>query len=772
MVQRKVAKNKQLGIQANNTLRTEKTTNPSLQHPDSKSKGADLKAVKMKKSRSIKRANVETSLRSSAKSNQEPRQPRKPPPIVMSSPIKPSPCKSTYASPNYMKSTSSFEARKEKTTKVSSISSTSNFHRVPRTLTKTSSLEKVRTLTKAPSFKHTRTTTCSSTLKDSKFPSYLELKPGATEAEGRSVLRVCSYNHCSLNGHHHKSAPPLKRFMSSRRRLLNTQKLNRPKVFSPRKGKPSECKVKGLGERNEDFFVEIYVPDREVATQVSESLSDGPCSEIDFQDDLDLSEDTDVGPIDADHTPTPFQNQSTFESHLEVESSLDVPLDELFYGNSDIEWEDGQMFIQSDYSNDESKPDFETGNNVGKYLEEFHDYPPYFHDEIVEWICFSDVDSLPDSEFTQTGEKDIGERVMAEVKDEVNYGPDNEVPEEKPTLADEATIHATKLEDESNDEQGRIYSDLIEETTEAQNEDLDSYQNLVETASDELNEDNNITGKSSEENAAETGMEESEERSKDTQRITENLEASSAKEGISSANDEDQNGADCSEAVDEAHASRNSINDKNFHLYKDGPGQREIEANICVSAGPASFEEENDSNEAKLHSYENDVVEVKASKMGDTSRTEEDADASSATRNKMQETRKCISSNGTSDCDLELLDSCNRLKRAMRCRKEDENVEEEREFNPRGPNFLDIDPDPEAEKVDLKHQEMDDRRNAEEWMLDYALQKTVNQLTPARKKKVALLVEAFEAVLPEPKNKSYRRSLSGSTHVRPIQACN
>lgn len=124
-----------------------------------------------------------------------------------------------------------------------------------------------------------------------------------------------------------------------------------------------------------------------------------------------------------------------------------------------------------------------------------------------------------------------------------------------------------------------------------------------------------------------------------------------------------------------------------------------------------------------------------------------------------------------SDSDQDLLNSFNKLKIGMRSSKKPvEIVEDEREFNPRGPNFLEIEPDPEAEKVDLKHQEIDKRRNAEEWMLDYALQKTVNKLAPAQRKKVALLVEAFEAVLPEPEHESRRNSAS-FTHVKSTQTC-
>ncbi|XP_047056136.1 calmodulin binding protein PICBP-like [Lolium rigidum] len=71
-----------------------------------------------------------------------------------------------------------------------------------------------------------------------------------------------------------------------------------------------------------------------------------------------------------------------------------------------------------------------------------------------------------------------------------------------------------------------------------------------------------------------------------------------------------------------------------------------------------------------------------------------------------------------------------------------------RPFNPRAPNFLQVEPDADAEKVDLRHQEADDRKNAEEWMVDYALRRTVNKLARAQKRKVEMLVQAFEAVLP------------------------
>ncbi|XP_066361887.1 uncharacterized protein [Miscanthus floridulus] len=90
-----------------------------------------------------------------------------------------------------------------------------------------------------------------------------------------------------------------------------------------------------------------------------------------------------------------------------------------------------------------------------------------------------------------------------------------------------------------------------------------------------------------------------------------------------------------------------------------------------------------------------------------------------------------------------------------------------RGFNPRAPNFLPLELDPDAEKVDLKHQMMDERKNAEEWMIDYALRRAVTNLAPARKKKVELLVQAFETVVPH--DQDDKKNISRS---RPVQPCN
>ncbi|KAL5055942.1 hypothetical protein RYX36_036624 [Vicia faba] len=59
-------------------------------------------------------------------------------------------------------------------------------------------------------------------------------------------------------------------------------------------------------------------------------------------------------------------------------------------------------------------------------------------------------------------------------------------------------------------------------------------------------------------------------------------------------------------------------------------------------------------------------------------------------------------------------------------------LEKVRKFNPRGPRYLPLEPDSEAEKVELRRQDMAERKGTEEWMLDYALRQVVSKLTPAK----------------------------------------
>ncbi|KAG8085409.1 hypothetical protein GUJ93_ZPchr0010g9461 [Zizania palustris] len=139
--------------------------------------------------------------------------------------------------------------------------------------------------------------TCSSTMKETKFPDALDLAPGATDAEGPAAMRVCPYTYCSLNGHVHSPAVPLRSFLALRRRLIKTQqsmKLKGVSVFRKSTDHQRSEDNNGSGvcsggegakvaplideEALGDYFVEVYAGPR-VSTDMS--CSDMSLDEMD-----------------------------------------------------------------------------------------------------------------------------------------------------------------------------------------------------------------------------------------------------------------------------------------------------------------------------------------------------------------------------------------------------------------------------------------------------------------------------------------------------------
>ncbi|PAN26530.1 hypothetical protein PAHAL_5G019200 [Panicum hallii] len=129
----------------------------------------------------------------------------------------------------------------------------------------------------------------------------------------------------------------------------------------------------------------------------------------------------------------------------------------------------------------------------------------------------------------------------------------------------------------------------------------------------------------------------------------------------------------------------------------------------------------------------------------------------------------------SSDCADAASSQRSKLSIARRRKTSEEGGEQMRPFKPKPPNFLPAETGPEAEKVDLRHHMVDDRRTAEEWMVDYALRKAVKKLARAQKRKVEMLVQAFETVLPTDANEKKQLQQDGDkasfTLTRPSQAC-
>ncbi|CAJ1959059.1 unnamed protein product [Sphenostylis stenocarpa] len=794
MVQRKVPS--KLGIQAEHVKSDKRLANMKLsssQHQDGKSRGADMKK-KMKKSRSIKLSDLEALQSSSSPSRRSFPQPAKPPPLhtptTSASPQKQQPLfRTTDGSPNYMKPTSSSHAKKELfPVSLRNTQSGSDFKNLPskfssdskaacakkpaKALTRSSSLSLVRTLTKTTSFKASRAcsrkstraamcadmtapqrATCSSTLKDSKFPSYLMLSPGGTESEGTSAMKVCPYTYCSLNGHHHVDLPPLKSFMSARRRLLKTQKRAKLEALSPRRlnvpletdkkdsdvekncfKKKSICDEIGI-----DIFIEIYANKNDAEPTGVEEMG-----RTDFLEEIEDQEDN-KSSIEANgiaaseegvmqvNTPRIIGILSPSVCEIDLEEDLKKSFDDVA-----IEVDTNGSFLREQNSEDADE-----------------------NRQPIVWA----YEEMSMGSYCSDGEQDMGDVDMVdsdsktyemEWKEERFCGFDHEEDADSSVYTEEDNDSKVESSSESSHDVSVTWLDdilgnyyevfLVDETHKEPNSGESNHFEEEHHGISSVPEDTNGSIETQEIEYSSTGM--GCDQSSFTEEIFEYMTNAQDKGGEDEKHVDD--GASCNtQTLDEE-----TIDKTQCQKMRETSTIDETSEDGCSS----SLENNDESNKRESQIELVDVSEESCIAEQDQDLLEKDQG-----KGRRFESTNCIGGEEES--------TSKNSKGAIRRKRGVEDDDEMRKFNPKEPNFLALVPEPEQEKVDLRHQMMDERKNSEEWMLDCALRQAVTKLAPARKKKVALLVEAFETVMPAPKCENRVRNSSAFGHAGRIQAC-
>ncbi|KAJ0957143.1 putative calcium/calmodulin-dependent protein kinase [Helianthus annuus] len=739
MVQRKVANKsgiiKPLLHKLDTQLVNLKPSSLTSSSTPSSSQAHDKLKKIMKKSRSIKRADESRSLAPFKTKKTPPSTPKKQLEHLQRIPFQ-TPTNTPNASPfkrspNYMKSTTSFEARKEqspssKTTPIKKVSKTNESSSSGIKGSRTSSL-KVRSLTKTSSFKPLRSSkkviicedvdsqraTCSSTLKDSKFPDYLQLNDGGTELDGTSAMKVCPYTYCSLNGHHHAPVPPLKCFLSARRRALKTQKGFKLGCLSPRQNKASVKKSavkepvivtpKEVDMEDEDFFIDIYSAQRvplladmkgkDASIKTKRAVKKSAVREpiIVTPEEVDMENNDIFNDIYSDDKEQPLVEMQgkdvCIRPELDGPHTCESPVHQVYSDDkenkgaqdsecSDIEWEEG-------YRSDSEEDCDSASDGSCQHLKINQDYMNYDESEVSSTTSESDINDKMDQN--------------------MNYQQEQTSQESK-TVPDFA--------ENSNNEADKNRTTII--------------YNIIQ-----FNISVFING--------------------------EKTEHSVQVPATSVAADK----METDEPMEEQEASREH--------------EEASEVNHMAADEELPFDVQDHALDEQL-----DVIE----KQDNPEQECNEYEAAITSDEIISETDVKMDSSGKKSASVDKHpDPCVNLRDLTGVKKPcEETGDDSREFNPRGPNFLPETPDPDAETVDLRHQTIDERKNAEEFMVDFALQQAVTTLAPARKKKVALLVEAFEKVMPdqapvrpqvhipgyEPQN---RHTSKAFTNSRPMQAC-
>ena len=589
-----------------------------------------------------------------------------------------------------------------------------------RVMTRTSTLRPVRILTKVASIRTKRPSmkkrsqipdsgiqkaTCSSAIKDSKFPYHLELQPEGRESEGNSAMEVCPYSYCSLHGHHHSDVPPLKRFVSIRRRLLRNQKSMKSESRSSRRLKRSGNAKKGTRTSQlpscRDSAV-LETSHDKIAVSSSIGKTAGPRSESTKEgahggDDKDTSNVMSVTDIqilqqEADEGRIENLNLDVLKIHsntAKADASTSVADEQL---NKARRLNQNRVVESRDINNMVSLA------SIGKPLQEETAASEENNQDVVQNYQFLSSDSehgyaIDVSHETQKEkQKHMGLWNLIYQHMETGIATENgaQPPLNKKTTEEEkdentlpginksGSFQDFSSTDQSNDEEdhyehsGKIHQYQCNAIKLVQ----EAFDRILAEIPDQSSDDQSITGDTSDKELA--------------------------------VKDQSEDGQ----------LSILTSYDSDGDSIVQEPEELRLKADNAFEREKAQSRVESKSNQQMPKSWSN-------------------------------------------------------LKKILILKRFVKALEKVRNFNPQKARFLHAEAELGSEKVHLRHQNLEERKNSEQWMLDHALQQVISTLAPAQKRKVALLVRAFETVTPLTEVcTSPRFNIEASSHTTPVKTCN
>uniref|UniRef100_A0A7N0RAM6 Calmodulin-binding domain-containing protein n=1 Tax=Kalanchoe fedtschenkoi TaxID=63787 RepID=A0A7N0RAM6_KALFE len=771
------------------------------QFPEGRKKGSESNKSE-KKPTSIKLSDVDD-LISLPRAENNIAQPGKPPAstVVEVAVIS----KATGGSPNYMKPTSCSDARKDAKQQVSIHpdvnSNTTCEKNQARRIQKSSKPDQAapgrssglrlgRTLTKTPSFKqagslkngiakaalcsdiHVQRATCSSLLKDSKFPSHVMLQPGATESHGTSLIKVCTYKYCSLNGHHHTLVPPLRSFASARRRSLkNQQRSMKPDDGAKQDTYLEENTTKGVkclagsGEKGVEFSVGIHCNELS-----SEPTGDGA---DDHEDDnrligiqktlIDLEYDdllTESNAVDAENKTE--QNPSDgwlvdddYGNTLESENDESPLLTKIsgVKGSSDVESDEDLKSIWEAYEFIDGHLDEQVNLKIGNEAEFSCKSESSFDGSIIVSVLKKGSEDELEGGWQEENEnfeeqlfQDYTE--VEEMTKKEETGEDNKSSESQnydhltcPGDMSEELVAAQQTSDYIDDSVVLTsVVDVVDAMIAASKENIAAYEAENQNAEDFYSYANSRTEPADQDSNELNKEDDDQDESKDDWLVSEfplnfcDLDQKDAESEITSDGERVEQDSISPDCIDRNEDEEN-VTEKVTRVHQSNA------IHELVSPESADY-----MAEGTEHSDNCEGKWCEGATDGDGDDEDNYQTGATHTNSTIPEAGNA-SFKPKSNTNQEFLETCSCLIRTNKCKEAEEaGADDTKGFNPAEPNHLPLEPEAEVERVDLRHQIIDGRKNSEEWMVDYALQKTVTKLAPVKRKKVPLLVEAFETV--------------------------
>ncbi|XP_061955016.1 calmodulin binding protein PICBP-like [Populus nigra] len=586
-----------------------------------------------------------------------------------------------------------------------------------RVMTRTSTMRPVRILTKVASIRTKRPSmkkrsgiqkaTCSSAIKDSKFPYHLELQPEGRESEGNSAMEVCPYSYCSLHGHHHSDVPPLKRFVSIRRRLLRNQKSMKSESRSSRRVKRSGNVKKGtrtsqLASCGDSAVLETSHDKIAVSSSIGKTA--GPRSESTKEgahggDDKDTSNVISV-------TDIQILQQEAGEGRIE-NLNLDVlKID----SHSNTAKADASTSVAGEQLNKASRLN---QNRVAESR------------DINNMVSFASI-GKPLQEETAASEENNQDVVQ-------NY----QFP--------------------SADSEHGYAIDVSHETQKEKQKHMGLWNLLYQHMA---------TGIATENGARPPLNKKTKEEEKDENTLPGINKSGSFRDFSSTdqSNDEEDHDEHGGKIHQYQCNAIKLVQEAFDRILAEIPDQSSDDQSIASDTSDKELavkDQSEDGQSSILTSYDSDGDSI----------VQEPEELRLKADNAFE--REKAHSRVESKSNQQMPKNWSNLKKILILKRFVKALEKVRNFNPQKARFLHAEAELGSEKVHLRHQTLEERKNSEEWMLDHALQQVISTLAPAQKRKVALLVRAFETITPlNEVGTSPRFNIEASSHTTPVKTCN
>ncbi|XP_050380951.1 calmodulin binding protein PICBP-like [Argentina anserina] len=658
---------------------------------------------------------------------------------------------SSSSSPNFLKETCCFSEKRTQIQGSPHCSSESSCNSTPNSVHKSARLSKakskIRVVRKQSEISEfpdlgVQRATCSSALKHCKSPPQVkDVRPEGSESEGASATKPCPFTYCSLHGHRHANVPPLQRLISIRRRLLKTQKGTIQATQSPERAKKSskmkeDAPTLMVINRNDEVHGTISPVRRKLGSE--ELLHDlaETCSKED-EDNYDLSDD----PEKLFHETLEESLKDTSDLTTVVQHDLGLPT-----SLSDLCLEGCCIGTASEVTNSDLKEEkcAASGlNDGGDFIS-------------TDKMKISSPKPIPvDVESDDCTTVKLPDEVVKPTTDNENH--ENNCA--SGCVAPMEQIIALELKHGSlvTDKNGNVESDKNESaecSMQAKNNKYISmwklmYKHAVKGNSAAVGNYLPLHGEVKEYQV----------------------------EGTSGALE--TNNPSFPESIDHRVSTNSSEGDQVLELCQKNAidiVQEAFDKILLPEVLDSSYDDESvtsdiNSNEEGLQLSNDEGEERRILTLGDYS---DDRMVHNAEETQLEAANYDAPKEKAAEYNSEqnMPKHWSSLKKFILLKRFVKAIEKVKNFSYRKPNYLPLDPDPEAENINLRRLAIEDKKSADEWMLDYALQKVISKLPPSQQRRVALLVEAFETVLPFPDITTHQRSNAIHSIGADLQACN